>query len=457
MSSAGPFSSLLKAYDTTDPLEQRRLGYIVLVELGLLFMFCSITVIHFIFGMHPVHFFGDLGGVFSILFSIYSLRQGRLALAGTIMVWCLVGVLFVYGVAIDYVAPGPVQYLRLYITLFSIMGIFLLIVSVFRTFRQFVLLAIILTLITALHAYIIVKRNGGTESITRDMWSYFLIGVVTVYISGFITAITTTFNRELMKRHKTNMRTINQHNLNLNAIVERQTAELKESNERLLSFAHIASHDLKEPLRSISGFITLVRKHLQTHYPEDKTVDEYMGYVTTGAQRMHHLINDILAFSKLNSRQKEFTPIDLNNTIDEVKVQLDTIIGFRKATITYTALPVISGQPNLILQVFLNLLSNAIRYTPADRAPAIALHCVQKNEVYEITVRDNGIGIPAHLTRQIFMPYYSVNKKVQDENTGMGLAICKKIIEFHGGDIWVESVEGEGSTFYCTFPVEVKE
>ena len=147
-----------------------------------------------------------------------------------------------------------------------------------------------------------------------------------------------------MARHKVNLAKINQHNLNLNAIVERQTAELKESNERLMSFAHIASHDLKEPLRSISGFITLVRKHLETNYPEDATVNEYMGFVNTGTQKMHNLINDILSFSKLNSRQREFEAIDLNKTIKEATTQLDTIIRFRKATIHYSDLPTINGQ-----------------------------------------------------------------------------------------------------------------
>jgi hypothetical protein len=168
---------------------------------------------------------------------------------------------------------------------------------------------------------------------------------------------------------------------------------------------------------------------------------------------MGTLITDILSFSKLDTRKKDFEPVDLNEVVAHVLNHLDTIIHSRRAIIEYSGLPVIKGQANLIAQVFLNLISNAIKYSRPDEIPHISIQSVRKHNSIEIAIRDNGIGMDSDTMAQIFKPYYWQNTETPEESTGMGLAICRKIIEFHDGLIWVESTAGEGSVFYCSFPV----
>lgn len=453
MSNSKLFSVLLAAHESTDPLEHRRLSYVIWVELGLLVMFCGLATIHFIFGMHAIHYVGDIGGLVAVGTALFIFKKGNECLSGAIIIWSLAAIIFVYSVLVDYLAKGQVEFLRLYVTTFAMIGVFLLSISVFKTFARFVRIAILFSVITILHAVTIVYHNGGWPYVTGEMWSYFFVAILTINVAGFVTHVTSLFNKELMSQNKANLAVIHQHNINLNQIVERQTAELTESNERLRSFAHIASHDLKEPLRSISGFVSLIRRHLQKNYPEDKALNEYMDFANKGTLKMGELINDILSFSKLNTGKSDFEMVDLNETMDQVIAQLDTIITSSNTLIKYKDLPKVKGRPNLLLQVFLNLISNAIRYASPERTPVIELASVRTKDVVRISIKDNGIGIAAPLMSYIFMPYYSRTKSQSDDNTGMGLAICKKIVEFHGGRIWVESIENSGSQFYCEFPI----
>lgn len=448
-----PFNTILKAYLSAEPLEQKRLVYAVMVEIGMLTLFVGLTIIHYVFGMHAVHFIGDLGAIAFLLTSMYLLRQGREAEAGSLVIWGLVGIIFVYGVLVDRFATKHIEFLRLYVTLFSILGVYILIISIYKTFHRFFWIALIFNVIATLHMLTIVSHNGGMSTMTAENWSYYCAAIVTINVAAFVTYITSRYNNELSAENKLNIDKINQHNLNLNHLVDRQTSELKESNERLRSFAHIASHDLKEPLRSISGFVTLIEMHLRKNYPDDRALDEYMHFVTTSTKRMGTLITDILSFSKLDTRKKDFEPVDLNEVVAHVLNHLDTIIHSRRAIIEYSGLPVVKGQANLIAQVFLNLISNAIKYGRPGEIPQIRIEAVQKHNSIEIAVRDNGIGMSSDTMSQIFKPYYWQNTETPEESTGMGLAICRKIIEFHDGLIWVESTVGEGSTFYVSFPV----
>jgi signal transduction histidine kinase len=449
-----PFNTILKAYRSAEPLEQKRLVYAVLVEIGMLVLFVGLTIIHYVFGMHAVHYIGDLGAIACLLTSMYLLRHGREKEAGSLVIWGLVGIIFVYGVLVDRCAAAHIEFLRLYVTLFSILGVYILIISIYKTFHRFFWIALIFNVIATLHMLTIVDHNGGGMSgMTAENWAYFCAAIVTINVAAFVTYITSLYNKELTAENKLNIDKINQHNLNLNQLVDRQTSELKESNERLRSFAHIASHDLKEPLRSISGFVTLIEMHLRKNYPDDRALNEYIHFVTTGTKRMGTLITDILSFSKLDTRKKDFEPVDLNEVVAHVLNHLDTIIHSRRAIIEYSGLPVIKGQANLIAQVFLNLISNAIKYSRPDEIPHISIQSVRKHNSIEIAIRDNGIGMDSDTMAQIFKPYYWQNTETPEESTGMGLAICRKIIEFHDGLIWVESTAGEGSVFYCSFPV----
>ena len=457
MTHRNPFASLLKAYSQADPMEQKRVGYMVMVVIGMLGLFCGLTLIHFAFGMHAVHYLGDLGAIACLLSSLYLISRGRDTEAGATIIWSLVGIIFVYGVLVDYFAGHHVEFLRLYLTLFSILGVYILIISVFKDFEEFFLLAVIFTLITMLHTLTIIFQNGGPQSMTNENWSYFVAAIGTINVAAFITYITSKFNKELMAENRLNIQKIQQQNLNLNELVEQQTSELKDSNERLRSFAHIASHDLKEPLRSISGFVTLIQKHLRQSYPDDHTLDEYMAFVTHGTKRMGILINDVLAFSKLDTRKREFELIDLNEVLARIVTQLDTTVTSQKAVIEYGNLPFIIGQQNLISQVFFNLVTNAMRYARPGQPPVVRIAGSTKSDLVEITIKDNGTGISEDMLSRIFMPYYWHTPGTPDESAGMGLAVCRKIVEFHGGSIWAESVVGEGSVFHCCFPLPSEE
>jgi len=225
---------------------------------------------------------------------------------------------------------------------------------------------------------------------------------------------------------------------------------LKSVNIELERFAYVASHDLQEPLRMIVSFIQLLEKRYKDKLDED--ADEFITFIVDGAKRMQALINDLLSYSRIGRKDKQLSHLDLNIVIKTVINNLKKSIVETDAQITYDPLPKILGNEAEFIQLLQNLISNAIKFHKEEETPVVHISAkLQKNQ-WIFSVRDNGIGIDSQYFDRIFIFFQRWHKKDEFGGTGIGLTICKKIIELHSGKIWVESELGKGSTFYFSIP-----
>lgn len=231
--------------------------------------------------------------------------------------------------------------------------------------------------------------------------------------------------------------------------LEENRQKLIESNRELEQFAYIVSHDLQEPLRKIASFTELLANKHRDQLGGD--ANKYINYIVDGVERMKRLINDLLAYSRVGKQDIGFKPVDCGTVLQAAISNLETLIKEQQAVVTHDGLPTVTGHESQLLQVFQNLIGNSIKY---QREKPVKVHVgveLQKDH-WLFSVRDNGIGIDPQFAEQIFDVFRRLHTAAEYSGTGIGLSICKKIIERHGGTIWVESELGEGSTFYFTFP-----
>ena len=233
-------------------------------------------------------------------------------------------------------------------------------------------------------------------------------------------------------------------NAELERRVAERTAELARSNSDLEQFAYVASHDLQEPLRAVSGFVALLERRLDGQL--DAQASGYFKHVSEGAARMKTLISDLLAYSRL-SHGKVFKPVDCATVFQAVLANLRAAIQASGAVVTSDALPTLTADPTQLTQLFQNLISNAIKFA-GGRAPEVQVGAQREAEGWHFTVRDHGIGLAPEFAERIFVIFQRLHTREQYPGTGIGLAICKKIVERHGGKIWVESEPGQGATFH---------
>lgn len=226
--------------------------------------------------------------------------------------------------------------------------------------------------------------------------------------------------------------------------------DLKRSNAELEQFAYVASHDLQEPLRMVASFTQLLARRYKDKLDND--ANDFINFAVDGATRMQNLINDLLTFSRVGTRSKPFTPTDTNIILKTVLNNLRTQIDETKANISYDPLPVIMADDSQMIQLFQNLISNAIKFHRENVNPEIHMSAEVKKDEWVFYVRDNGIGIDNKFFDRIFIIFQRLHKKDEYGGTGIGLAMCKKIVQRHDGKIWVESEPGKGSTFYFSIP-----
>lgn len=227
-------------------------------------------------------------------------------------------------------------------------------------------------------------------------------------------------------------------------------AQLLESNKELEQFAYVASHDLQEPLRMVSSFLQLLEKKYKEHL--DDAARQYIHFAVDGSERMKVLINDLLKFSRVGTATTESGEVNCNEIVENiVKIYAETIKE-TGAEIAVSPLPVVNGNKTQIEQLFQNLIGNAIKYRGKE-APRIFIGCKEGEEgKWKFHVKDNGIGIESKFFEKVFVIFQRLHGKNEYSGTGIGLAICKKIVERHGGKIWIESEIGKGATFYFTLP-----
>ena len=227
--------------------------------------------------------------------------------------------------------------------------------------------------------------------------------------------------------------------------------ELERSNANLQQFAYVASHDLQEPLRMITSYTQLMLRRLEGKLDEDTR--EFAGFVTNGAARMKNLIQDLLAYSRLGSRPAQFVQADCGVVLDSVLANLRTAIESSGAVVTRDALPMITADESQLRQLLQNLVGNALKFC-GKNAPQVHVGAELRDTVWVLSVKDKGIGIKPEHFEHIFVMFQRLHGGGEYAGTGIGLAICQKVIEQHGGHIQVESRPGQGCTFYCSFPLQ---
>ncbi|WP_250001483.1 ATP-binding protein [Actinoplanes sp. M2I2] len=228
-----------------------------------------------------------------------------------------------------------------------------------------------------------------------------------------------------------------------------QAEELTRSNRDLEQFAYVASHDLQEPLRKVASFCQLLQRRYAGQL--DERADQYIGFAVDGAQRMQRLINDLLAFSRIGRLTAGFTDVELDRVLTEVRSQLEARAG-DDAEISWSGLPVVEGEEPLLTTLFVNLIGNSLKFRRPDVPPVIRVSAERDGAEWRINVRDNGIGIEAEFADKVFVIFQRLHARDAYEGTGIGLAIVKKIVEYHGGRIWLDLEVEEGTSIWFTLP-----
>src|SRR3989338_1717532 len=228
-----------------------------------------------------------------------------------------------------------------------------------------------------------------------------------------------------------------------------RTRELSRSNQELEQFAYVASHDLQEPLRMIASYTQLIAQRYRGKLDAD--ADEFIGYSVDGATRMQAIINDLLKLSRVGTHNTVFTRVNAQAELDRALANLRLVIEDSGASIVCDPLPSLNADESQLTQLFQNLIGNALKFRGSN-SPCIQIGAEHQGEEWVFHVRDNGIGIVPEHSERIFLMFQRLHGKKEYPGTGIGLTICKKIIEHHVGRIWVESEQGKGSTFYFTIP-----
>jgi light-regulated signal transduction histidine kinase (bacteriophytochrome) len=228
-----------------------------------------------------------------------------------------------------------------------------------------------------------------------------------------------------------------------------RAAELSQSNRDLEQFAYVASHDLQEPLRKVASFCQLLEQRYKGEL--DERADQYIAFAVDGAKRMQQLINDLLAFSRVGRSTMEFTDVSLDGCLDAALENLSPAIEAADAEVVRSPLPVIPGDGGLLTQLFQNLVANSVKFR--GTAPLqVEITAERRGSSWELCCADNGIGIDAQYADRIFVIFQRLHAKEEYEGTGIGLALCKRIVEHHGGAIRLDPLHSPGAAFRVTLP-----
>jgi two-component system, sensor histidine kinase and response regulator len=254
---------------------------------------------------------------------------------------------------------------------------------------------------------------------------------------------------ELLRHvHRARLERVDRYALDLEQAVAARTMELARSNRELEDFAAVVAHDLRSPLLTIAGYCQVFQEEYGDRF--DTTADEYLNQVVAGVARMNRLIEDLLEYSRTGQSQQPLEQVDMDSILVQAMANLESLVREHGAQLEVQPMPSVTGDQTQLVQVFQNLLGNAIKFR-RDEPPMVRVSAVPNDGYWQFAVEDNGIGIAADLCGQVFQAFRRVHGS-KYPGTGIGLAICKKIVDRHGGRIWLDSVVGQGTTFYLTLP-----
>ena len=270
-------------------------------------------------------------------------------------------------------------------------------------------------------------------------------GVTDYVLKDSLARLPEAIRRALHEKHERTLRRQAERDL------AKKVEELARSNADLEQFAYVASHDLQEPLRMVAAYTQLLAERYKGQL--DENADKFIGYASEGALRMQVLIQDLLAFSRVGRKEAACASVDCNSVMEEVLQTLEPVIQQSGAAVAYSDLPAVWADRTQIVQVLQNLIGNAIKFRGTE-APVIAVQAEKTDQNWLFSVKDNGIGIAAEFAENIFVVFQRLHARTEYPGNGIGLAICKKIVQRYGGKIWVESQPDCGSAFKFTLPVE---
>mgnify|MGYP002789643951 CR=1 FL=1 len=231
-----------------------------------------------------------------------------------------------------------------------------------------------------------------------------------------------------------------------------QNKELARSNRELEQFAYVVSHDLQQPLQSVTGFVRLIMLKYQAGM--DETAHDYLNRIHDAGMRMQRLIQDLLSYARLGTQEREFHPVDGNQLLEQVVENLQMVIAEKQVSLTHDPLPKLMGNETQLLQLFQNLISNAIKFMHPEVSPQIKISVNRQDRYWQFGIHDNGIGIAPENLDRIFEVFQRIHSEKKYPGSGIGLATCRKIVENHGGSIWVDSQLDVGTTFFFTLTAE---
>lgn len=318
--------------------------------------------------------------------------------------------------------------------------------------------------VTINDALLLLKFNASQKYLnSTQTWEVWVVPLCGVLLTGLLGALLLSVTGKaamiegVVGQRTQELRMLNEHLINeikqrkhAEAALKTHANELARSNSELEQFAYVASHDFKEPLRMIVTFLQLLERKYRDQL--DTEGKEYIQFAVDGAKRMQALINDLLTFSQVNAYNTKLELVSCDSIVGQVLDNLKIAIEEHHAQITVDVLPILLADKTQLLQLFQNLISNAIKFSDKNE-PKVHVGVSPYKSTWIFSVRDNGIGISPEFYERIFALFQRLHTRETFQGTGIGLAVCKKIVEQHGGQIWVDSVEGEGSIFYFTFPI----
>lgn len=442
----------LSGFDHDLPIEKRKASFLLYIIFSGFIYLSAVLIGQLIFKMGLVYFMGNLIGLGGVLHSLILFKQKRIELAGHILAFAGMAMLGIHNIGNDLINSDPAMRYRIYLHLVGLFGIYFLIISFFRNKKVVYVYGLFFEIQLLAHAFVIYLSLRHIPKMASFVWQHWFVAATGIIAAAVISTWLLDYIDTLFKQSIEDAQRIKEQNEALEKIVEERTRSLQASLNNLQEFSYIVSHDLKEPLRTISGFITLLKKDLEHHKALNQTSQEYINYVVNGTHQMEKLIHDILDYSRLNVIEKNFVFIDMNVLTNEVMLTLNDSIKKTEVEITIANLSSTFGEPRLIKQLMQNLISNAIKYKSETEKAKVYIY--SKNEKNTITyfVQDNGIGFSEKYYNIVFQAFKRLHGKVKYEGSGIGLAICKKIVDIHNGTIHVESQEGKGTTFYFSLP-----
>lgn len=441
----------LEGFKNQTETEKRTARHLLFTTGSVLSMYVVFFLGNIFFNLGYLSLFANFCGILGVSISLFQFRSGKIKHAGLYLIWTIICTIVIY-VCTDLDRTDAAIRYRLYITFVSILGLYFIFISFYRSIRQIFNFSFVFIGILTLHFIIIEVQLQGDKTNQLFALQHYSVTVFGVLLITTISSLMLSILEDLQQQTIRQSEVIEKQNNDLKKTIEQQTRFLMIENENMKEFAAITSHDLKEPLRSISGFVFLIKKKLETEaISKDEDIQEYFQFVQHGVKKMEVLISDVGDYSSINILEKNFSEVDLNSLVKSVVQTFEQQIYGQNIAVDLQDLPAVWGDKTLLFTLFQKLISNAIRFQKTETSATIFIGCKQENRLCTFFIRDNGVGISKDHLQKIFAPFKKLNRGTDSKpSSGLGLATCKKIVEIHNGEIWAESQEGVGSIFHFT-------